>query len=294
MMRFLLSLSLLFFAVSSFVQGNTDNENNIQKLTDSYVDKYNKHDAKGLAEFWADDAEYTNPETGEVIQGRVAIEKAFQSRFSETNDLNMEVKVETLTFPSDDKAVETGTFYVKQSGQDIRTSAFKAFFEKKNGVWVIGEIRDVDIAETPNQYEHLKGLEWLIGEWVDQDDDVEIHTVNKWDESKNLIFGKFSVVAEGKQELNGMQIIAWDPIKEKIRSWIFDSDGGFGESFWNKKDKSWIVETAQTLADGSRASAINILTPIDADSYKWESTGREVGGQILPDIDPVTIIRKKV
>jgi uncharacterized protein (TIGR02246 family) len=293
MMRLFLYIPLLFVALTSFVKENESPENAIRKLTSSYVDTYNKHDARTLTEFWADDAEYTNPESGEIIQGRDAIEKAFQVRFNDAKDLKMEVKVDSVTFPANDKAIETGVMKVSQSDQDIRTSAFKAFFEKKDGSWIIGEIRDVDLVETPNQYKHLKELEWLIGEWVDEDDDVEIHTINKWDESKNLIFSKFSVITEGKLELSGMQIIAWDPIKKKIRSWMFDSDGGFGESTFVKKEKSWVVVLNQTLADGSRGSAINIFTNIEADSYTWESTNREVGGELLPDIESVKIVRKR-
>lgn len=149
------------------------------------------------------------------------------------------------------------------------------------------------IATLPNQYQHLKELEWLIGDWVDQDDDVEIQSIYRWDKLKNFIYQKFSIQAEGTSELEGSQVIGWDPIAKKIRSWIFDSDGGFGEATWIKKDKSWIVETSQTLADGSRASSISIYTPIDSDTYTWESTGREVGGKLLPNIDPIVVKKKK-
>jgi hypothetical protein len=74
---------------------------------------------------------------------------------------------------------------------------------------------------------------------------------------------------------------------------MFDSDGGFGEGSWKKDGKAWIVENAQTMPDGTRASAINIYTPVDADHYTFESTGRDVGGELLPDIRPVTVERKK-
>ena len=147
------------------------------------------------------------------------------------------------------------------------------------------------LAITP--YESLKELEWMIGGFVDQDPDVEILVNNSWDKSKNYIHGTFSLTTEGQLELSGTQIFAFDPINQKIRSWFFDSDGGFGEATWTKKEQSFIAETVQTLANGSLASAINIYTPIDSDSYTWESTGREVAGQILPDIEPIKIVKKK-
>lgn len=146
-------------------------------------------------------------------------------------------------------------------------------------------------ADTP--YDHLKELEWMIGDFADADPDVDIQVSNKWDTNKNIIYGTFAVVTGKDSVLTGTQVFAYDPITQKIRSWIFDSDGGFGEGRWDKKDKSYVVETIQTLANGSMASSVNIYTPIDANSYTWESTSREIGGQLLPDVEPIKIVRKK-
>lgn len=146
------------------------------------------------------------------------------------------------------------------------------------------------LASTTDQ--HLKDLEWIIGAWIDEDPDVEINSIYRWNETKNFIVGDFSLSSAGKLELQGTQIIAWDHFKQKIRSWMFDSDGTFGEATWYKKGKSWVVENSQTLNDGSQASAINIYTPIDSNRYTWESEGREVGGILLPNIDPI-IVKKK-
>lgn len=172
-------------------------------------------------------------------------------------------------------------------------STYKVFYEKRNGDWQITEVREEDIDEPPTHYEQLKDLEWLVGEWVDADEDVKIESVSSWDKYKNFITQKFTVIVLGHVELEGKQIIAWDPANERIRSWVFDSDGGFGEGSWMKKGDRWVVEAAHTLADGRRSSAINIYTKVDRNSYTWESTGRDMDGEFLPDIDPVKVIRKK-
>jgi len=46
------------------------------------------------------------------------------------------------------------------------------------------------------------------------------------------------LLAEGtdQSETDGWEIIGWDPIGRQIRSWIFDSNGGFGEA---KTDSLW-------------------------------------------------------
>ena len=47
------------------------------------------------------------------------------------------------------------------------------------------------------------------------------------DEESEFITRSFTVAAEGHINISGMQIIGWDPVAKAIRSWTFDSDGGF-------------------------------------------------------------------
>ena len=73
---------------------------------------------------------------------------------------------------------------------------------------------------------------------------------------------------------------------------MFDSDGGFGEGTWSKKGNSWIVKFNQVLPDGRKASATNIYTLIDANTFTWKSIGRKVGDEFLPNVEEVKIVRK--
>lgn len=45
----------------------------------------------------------------------------------------------------------------------------------------------------------------------------------------------FKVSVPSMDDLEGTQVIGWDPAAGTIRSWMFDSDGGFGEGTWSKK-----------------------------------------------------------
>ena len=49
-------------------------------------------------------------------------------------------------------------------------------------------------------------------------------------------------------DMAGMQIIGWDPAAKQIRSWVFDSDGAFGEGVWNKQGNRWYIQSTGTLA----------------------------------------------
>jgi hypothetical protein len=46
------------------------------------------------------------------------------------------------------------------------------------------------------------------------------------------------------------------------------------------------------LSDGRKASMVNIIRVIDDDTFTLQSVGREVDGELLPNIDEVTVIRK--
>jgi hypothetical protein len=37
---------------------------------------------------------------------------------------------------------------------------------------------------------------------------------------------------------------------------------------------------------------MNIYTYVDPNTFAWQSVSREVGGELLPDIDEVTVVRK--
>jgi hypothetical protein len=46
-------------------------------------------------------------------------------------------------------------------------------------------------------------------------------------------------------------------ISRRIRSWTFDSDGGFAEATWTCKKDRWFIQNKGTLADGRKASMVN-------------------------------------
>lgn len=286
-------LCLLCLASCGAPTGDTSGEAAVRKQSAAFAEAFNRHDAKALADLWAEDAFYVDLEGAETLKGREEIASHYRSIFEREKDATLELQIDKITFPAADQAVEAGAAVVTYRGQDPIRTAFKAYYQKRRGDWVLTQVRELAAAVAPTNYAHLKDLEWLTGEWIDSDEDSEIISIGKWDNYKNFLTQQFTVSVEGQIILEGKQVIAWDPIKQRIRSWMFDSDGGFGEAWWKQEGKSWLAEYVQTLSDGTRASAVNIYTPSDATHYTWESTGREVGGELLPDIGPITVERKK-
>jgi hypothetical protein len=167
--------------------------------------------------------------------------------------------------------------------------AYQAEYVRENGKWLVNAIKEIEQQEPQSNFEQLKDLAWLIGKWEDSDDNIEILFDNQWDKYKNFITQHFKMKIYGQDDIEGKQIIAWDSVKNVVRSWVFDSDGEFGEGTWEKVDKSWYAAMQYTLSDGRNATSKNIYTPIDDRKYTFASVEREVDGELLPNMNPVTV-----
>lgn len=167
----------------------------------------------------------------------------------------------------------------------------KIFLTLLGVVWLVGcgQVGEIQLQESSSNVDQLKDLAWLVGKWEDTDEDVDISFDNNWDKFNHFIIQHFKMKIDGENDLEGKQIIAWDAVKDQVHSWVFDSDGGVGEGMWERVDKSWYATMRFTLSDGRVASSINIYTPINDRSYTFASIEREVDGEVLPDISPVTI-----
>jgi hypothetical protein len=89
-----------------------------------------------------------------------------------------------------------------------------------------------------------------------------------------------------------MQIVGWDAATKKIRSWTFDSDGGYSDSTWTKRGERWYISNEGVLADGRKASMINVIKQIDENSFTWAAIERTAGGELLPNVPEVLIVRE--
>jgi len=261
----------------------------IMQTVQSYVEAFNRGDAEAVASFWSDDAEYVAP-SGDRFKGRNEIETAFKSFFAENKGVQLQATPSSIRFPYPDRATETGAAIISRPGQAPEETRYVASYVKKGGAW---QLVNVDEEESSLPYQHLKELKWLIGEWIDRDENTSLVTIYQWSRNESFITGSFTIYIQGKIDLQGTQIIGWDPVGKTIRSWVFDSQGGFGQGTWSRKGNQWIVNTSSVLSTGEKASAINIYTHVDDNMFTFQSVGREIGGELMPDIDPVTVVRKQ-
>ena len=264
----------------------------IEKLVESYVAAFNQGDAKAIADHWSEAGEWVSP-AGDRIKGRQAIQEEMAAYFAETGGRqHIEVTPTSIRIVAPTVAIEEGHARVTRAGEAPSETSYIAVHIKEKNKWKLESVRETLIATAPSNYEFLHELEWMVGTWVDGDENSVIETSCDWTKNKNFLTRSFSVHIDGRLDMQGTQVVGWDASRQQIRSWLFDSNGGFGEGVWTRDGNKWIVKSSQVLQGGARASSINIITRIDNNSFTWQSTGREIDGELQPSIGPVTVVRK--
>ena len=291
----LLLSATLFFAGDACGDEASDNANDeagVRAAGNHYVEAFNSGDADAVAALWSPDAVYTNRTSGEKSVGREAIQKEFASLFEEVKDGKLDVSVESIQFVSPNVAVEHGTARFLHPDQSPTEAEYTAVYVRRDGKWLLDRVADKDIATISSHYEQLKELEWMIGRWVDEDEDASVVTECSWTRNNNFITRAFTVQIGEQIDLAGMQIIGWDPATQKIRSWVFDSDGGFGQATWSCKGDRWFAQRSGVLPDGRKSSSVNILTYLDDNACTIQSISRMLDGELLPNIEEVRVVKQ--
>jgi uncharacterized protein (TIGR02246 family) len=288
-------LAVSFFAPMSWAQETHPqqaDEATIRETAKDYVKAFNQHDDGAVVAFWLPEAVYTSRVTGEQVVGRDQIAAQFKAFFESDPNVKLEVNVESIQFVSPNVAVEQGVGQLLSPDAEPDATSYSAVYVRRDGKWLLDRVTDKATAVARSNYQHLKDLEWLIGSWVDDDGRIKIVTDCSWTKNQNFITRSFSVSNGDDIELSGMQIIGWDPDAEQIRSWTFDSDGGFSEGKWSHNKDTWYVHKTGMTADGKTTSAVNHIQVADDDTFEFQSTQRTLDGRPLPNIDEVVVVRR--
>src|SRR5262245_33472819 len=256
----------------------------------AFVEQCNAHKADAVTALFAPDARMVFAD-GTEVNGREEIKRSFEEAFKENPKCAVSVVVDLIRFLTPDVAVEEGSTTMLPDGETLISRArYTVLHLKKDGRWQMQSVRVVE-DESLSAYGELAPLEWLVGEWIDEGREEDVHATFRWDENKSFLLEEFQVVRQGEVVLKGSQRLGWDPQTKQIRSWTFDSAGGFGEGIWTRVGEDWICKARGVRPDGMSASATRRLTRAAQDRVIWTSTDRILGDEELPDL-AVTMVRK--
>jgi uncharacterized protein (TIGR02246 family) len=291
----LLASISLTLASPAFAQAPADTaEKTAIAATDrAYEAAYAKADAKTLGDFFADDAEYTNDE-GRTVSGRAQIEAAIRAALLARKGGKIAITADSVRALSPDVLVEKGATTVTHKNGETSDSLFTAIYVKKDGKWKISQLVE---SPTPSLTagDRLSELGWLIGSWeeVDKASDSSVRSQYVLARGGNFITRNITVKRGGETTLEGWQIIGWDPVEERIRSWTFDGEGGFADGRWTRDGDRWLVREAGVAPDGGRTGSDSTITKLGNDRIAWESNNRTLDGEPQPSIGRIEINRTK-
>lgn len=269
----------------------SEDEAAIRAMATSYVQAFNSHDAKSLADHWSPDAVYLNRTTGAEVIGRDAVAEQFRVLFEEQPELKVEVNVESVQFISPNVAVEQGKTKFLAPNAEPEEVDYTAINVRRDGKWLLDRVTDKAKEIVPSHREQLKVLEWMVGQWTSDGDNTSVELDCSWTKNQCFLTRAFRISVDGDVDSSGMQLIGWDPAAKTIRSWTFDSNGTFTDATWQQKGDRWFLRHRGTLPDGRTATMINVMRQVDANSFTWQTIERTAGGELLPNIDEIRLVR---
>jgi len=287
--RLLLAILMLgLAAVPAMAQDNAETAP-IRAADEQFVKAFNAGKADEIAAMFLAKGELIDEE-GNVHQGQVAIKDLLTKFFAKFPGVKLTVEVESIRVLGP-VAIEEGTRYTTtKDGADQSQVRYIAVRTKVGNAWPIVSLQDMSDDPEPTPNDHLQVLAWLVGDWANESPDAAVKISYRWSEDKNFLLGDFNITRGGSVVMKSTQRIGWDPLAGKVRSWMFDSDGGYADGNWTQVDDAWVIKSSAVMPDGQTGSATVTMKPKDKNSFTMKGTERIVGDGREDDFE-VTVVR---
>lgn len=267
-----------------------DDEAAIRQAAAEYMEAVRSGDAERIAELWTAEGDLIDAD-GQRHNGRRLARQVAKRPDDESELPELKANVDSIRLITSNVAIEDGAAHVLSDSDGAVVVRYTAVWVKRGGEWRLDGVRE-SAARPATHHEHLAGLAWMVGDWVEEGDSPAVEMFCDWSRDKHFLVRKIRVHVDGHPPLLVTQRIGWDPREKQIRSWTFDSQGGHGDGVWWREDDRWLVEATSVLPDGAAASGLNVYVPVDDDTFTWKSSDAELDGQPVPE-HAVTMIRRQ-
>lgn len=282
----LASLALGQSAISARVVAQDALIEEIATTEEAFTKAFNEAKPDVVVESFLPEGELVT-ENGSVYRGKEELKEVFTRYFTEFPGAKLGLDIESIRPLGENLAIEEGTRYLGMDDQAFTQVRYVAMLTKKEGKWLLASLREFSTPPIETPASLLEPLAWMVGDWVSEGDGAQVKINYRWAEGGNFLLGTFETHQEDQVVMKSEQRIGFDPLTGKIRSWLFDEDGGYSDGFWTLLEDEWVLKSQAVGPDGTLGFATITLSPLDENRFRMVGSDRVVGDQRIEGFDIV-------
>jgi len=256
-----------------------------------YARAFNRRDAAAAAAYWSPGAENLDLDTGDVTRGRDAVRDVFAALFAEERAGRLGIDIESIRLVRPDVAVVDAVLAVSFTDDDRAATAprrrLSAVVVRHDEHWQLDSVREAGLTTAPDAAtasppsrprRHLEPLAFLVGTWEGSCAGATVTTRCAWAADDAFLVRTHLVSADvgaatptpgdrgipallvpgsaGTREIS--ELVTYDAQRDRIRSWLFTSQGRFAEGEWSRSGDRWIVEIVGKGADAGSSARMEL------------------------------------
>lgn len=256
-------------------------EVSLRAAVEQYTASLKTGDLKAILAHWTADGDFIDEE-GAHHKGKDALGKLYEENLKDLKEGKSAFAIESVRMLSPDVAVIIGMVEFTPKDGAVETNRVTATWVKQAGRWLIASVRDLPEQPGDAADRDMKAMKFLVGDWTAEGKGLTVKLNVKLGMGDKFAFLNFDI-KKAKESLTVLQIVGHDPTEGILRSWAFDSAGGFSEGEWIKEGGAWIGEMVGVLPNGQVGAATNTIVVTGPNSITFQSKNREVDGVFVPD-----------
>lgn len=283
---------VLLLSQTGLAQQATNPTKEVTKRVASYVDAFNRRDVSAAAEHWSENGEYIVADAANPIVGREAIGKALGKLLATDEQFQLTVENQRYRNVADDVVMEEGIARLVSETHGSEYARYLVVHVKQNGKWYRDSIRETVVRSWPSSAPDPNELSALVGSWKRKSNGGTLTVQAVWKHDKRFIERSFQILGKDGQKITATEMIGWDPATRTIRSWSFDSQGGFEQAVWNRDGDSWLIKADAVLPGGITATEQRSLSLDSEGNLRIQTLEQQSSGRLMPGFDPITLVRQ--
>jgi uncharacterized protein (TIGR02246 family) len=288
-MRRIIGTSVVALAGLALASGQAppaDEESAVRAAVDSYTAAINDGKLDGVLAHVAADADFID-DSGKQFRGKADLAEVLKQSLADLKGRKLKSTIVSLHFLRPDVAVVDGKADLTAPDGTTDSGRYTSTWTRTGGKWLLSSVRD--LPDSPAAAEPapapLQQLAWLVGDWASQNPTFAVQLSGRWALNKSFLLLEYTAKGQDGEDLAVAQYFGWDPVDGVIRSWFFDSQGGYGGGDWERQGNTWAALWTGVLSDGQNAASTNSMKFIDDNSFLFRSVDRDIDGLPLADVD---------